>query len=155
MKPIDSIWYMNRCRGSGAKAYNRREPSSGGNGIILKTKNAIFTSKNSLMTANTVVPSAAPVSRINTAVTAASARFVSGPAIPTRAAPYSSNLTRDGLNGTGFAAKNGGNPDNIRTSGNKTVVKRSLCLSGFNVTLPKSLAVVSPSQWAVMACIAS
>lgn len=95
------------------------------------------------------------ITRNNTAATPARTRLVSGPASPTNATPNSSYLTRFGLNGTGLAAKIGGNPSSTITSGSKMVVARSMCFSGFTLNRPCSCAVVSPSQWLVKACIAS
>lgn len=82
-------------------------------------------------------------------------KLLKGPLTPIKAAPNSSYLTRAGLNGTGFAAKIGGKPKAIRNTGSKIVVYRSIWASGFSVKRPRSLAVVSPSQCDVKACIAS
>ena len=46
MIPKASICSITLCTGSGAKAYNNREPSRGGNGIILNTNKLTFTLKN-------------------------------------------------------------------------------------------------------------
>lgn len=155
IKPADSIWYMNRCTGSGANAYSKRDPSKGGNGIILKTKNARLIWINIDSTLKTSVPTPMPPIRTISAAIIARPKLVKGPAIPTNAAPNSSYFTRAGLNGTGLAIKNGGIRSRISIIGSKTVVNASMCLRGFNVSRPSSCAVVSPSACAVKACIAS
>ena len=81
--------------------------------------------------------------------------LVSGPATPIKAAPYSPNLTLLGLKGTGLAMKIGGIRRSINAIGIKIVVNKSMCFKGLSVNLPKSLAVVSPNQCEVKACIAS
>ncbi len=95
------------------------------------------------------------IKRKSSAETQASIRFVSGPATPTSATPNSSYFTLFGLKGTGLAAKIGGKPSKISTTGSNIVVTRSICLSGFRLSRPCSSAVVSPSQWLVKACMAS
>lgn len=107
------------------------------------------------ITRNVVATSGNCTNLSNPAVIAASTKFVSGPARPINAAPYSSYFTRDGLNGTGFAAKIGGKPSSNKTAGSAIVIIGSMCASGLSVILPSSLAVVSPSQSAANACIAS
>lgn len=121
----------------------------------MKTKKATFTETNSTPALTNPGFKLPLVSLRNPATTAARTKFVSGPAMPTSAAPYSPNFTRLGLNGTGLAAKIGGKPKIIKTTGNNIVVTKSICFSGLSVNRPKSLAVVSPSQWAVKACMAS
>ncbi len=144
--PPASIWYINRWSGSGASAYKSLDPSSGGNGIMLNTKKLRFMTKNIWAIMNESVPTASPPTRITTAVRIANTKLVNGPATPIRAAPNSSYLTLSGLNGTGLAIKNGWRPKIIRPIGSRTVVNRSICLSGLSVRRPISLAVVSPSQ---------
>lgn len=153
-RPIISIERMTLCTGSGAKAYNNLDPSSGGNGIILNTKSATLIRVN-ITTKSDIVFVVTSPSRNTNPLTQANAKFVNGPAIPISAAPNSSNRTRIGLNGTGFAAKIGGKPTRTITNGNNTVVNISMCLSGLSVSLPSSAAVSSPSQCPVNACIAS
>lgn len=122
---------------------------------MLKTKKAMFTCTKVEKIVYTSVPVLSPPKRIPAAVTTASTRLVSGPASPTKAAPYSSHLTLFGLNGTGLAAKNGGNPRATRNIGSNTVVIRSMCFKGLRVSRPASSAVVSPSLCATKPCIIS
>jgi hypothetical protein len=93
VKPADSILYITSCSRSGANAYKSLDPSSGGNGIMLKTKNPRFTWIKIVMASYGTVPIAMPVRCIKMAAMAASAKLVSGPAMPMRAAPYSLKRT--------------------------------------------------------------
>src|SRR3989344_1622903 len=122
IKPPDSIWYITFCTGSGARAYKSLEPSNGGNGIILNTNNATFTSTNVAITFTTPVLSCAPKPFKKSAPHTAKTKLVSGPARPMRAAPNSSYLTLAGLKGTGFAAKKGGKPAKTNITGNNIEV---------------------------------
>lgn len=120
--PPASIVYIIRCNGSGANAYNSRDPSNGGKGIILNTKKPRLTWMNILNTTKASDPIEIPNTLNNTEARNARNKFVNGPTIPTMAAPYSSYFTLPGLNGTGFAIKKGCIRSNIRTIGNNTVV---------------------------------
>ena len=153
LKPMLSIWYISFCNGSGANAYSNLDPSSGGNGIMLKTKNATFTITKITKILNKPVGILANLRKSEPIL--AIARLLSGPDIPTIATPNSSYFTLSGLNGTGLAAKIGGNPKSINTTGSRTVVYISICFKGLSVSRPRSLAVLSPSQCEEKACIAS
>jgi hypothetical protein len=137
INPNCSIDCIIRCKGSGANAYSKREPSRGGKGIILKTNSATLTN------VNTAMPSDKALLEIGnnwniSPLTQANARFDKGPAIPINATPNSSCLTREGLNGTGLAANIGGRPSRISTIGSKTVVYMSMCFKGLRVSRPSS-----------------
>jgi hypothetical protein len=140
---------------SGAIAYKTREPSRGGKGIILKRKKLIFTStKRAIIESSSDEKLFMPTLKISPAMTA-NIKFVSGPAMPTIAAPKAPHFRLYGSNGTGFAAPKGGSPRKSRTKGKRMVVNRSICARGLSVSLPSLEAVSSPSQWLVKACIAS
>lgn len=155
MKPMPSICSMMRRSGSGASAYSSREPSSGGNGIMLNTKKPMLTCIKIVTTSYVLVPTPIPKICKKTDANTASARLVNGPASPTSATPNSSYRTLRGSNGTGLAAKIGEYPLKIRSRGSKIVVNISICFSGFSVSLPSSKAVRSPRACETHACIAS
>lgn len=86
---------------------------------MLNTKNATLIVQN---TANAVSAYCGKLTTLSSiAAAAANTKLVKGPEIPTSAAPNSSYLTLDGLNGTGLAANMGGNLSKISTTGNNTV----------------------------------
>lgn len=122
---------------------------------MLNTKNAMLIIINTVTNVMPCTPKPPWNSCNIPAPPKAKSKFVSGPDTPTKAAPNSSYFTLLGLNGTGLAAKNGGKPATIRTTGNSTVVIGSMCFKGFRVILPSLSAVSSPSQRPVNACIAS
>lgn len=146
--PKDSICIISFCNGSGANAYNTRDPSSGGNGIKLNIKIATLTAMKMTSTLYIMVPTAIPNACSNIEATVANTILVNGPASPIIAAPNSPYLTFQGLNGTGLAMKNGGNPSNSKTIGIIIDVARSRCFKGLSVSLPARCAVSSPSQCA-------
>lgn len=152
-KPIRSMVYIIFCSGSGATAYSKREPSRGGIGSMLKINNRQFNITN--ITKNVPSKPTGWATRNISPARIAINKLLSGPDMPMRAAPNSSYFTRAGLNGTGLAANIGGKPTAINITGNKIVVYRSICASGLSVRRPRSLAVVSPSQCDVKACVAS
>lgn len=153
--PRDSIYSIPLRTKSGARAYNARDPSSGGNGIMLNKKNVRLTNVKTTTKPTAAVGRSPPKSWSTRAPNSASNRLVTGPATPTSAAPSSPHLTFDGSNGTGFAIPNGGAPSATSISGSKTVVNKSMWANGLNVRRPWCLAVSSPSQYPVNACAAS
>lgn len=82
--------------------------------------------------------------------------FVNGPAKATRAMSFLPSLRLNGSIGTGFAApKITGEPEKIRRSGRRMLIKGSIWLWGLSVKRPESLAVGSPSLSATNPCATS
>ena len=136
--PPDSIRSITSLTESGANAYSKRDPSSGGNGIILNTKKLKLTRIKILAMLKVSVPMAIPANFANSAAIKASRKLENGPAKPTIATPNSLCRTLLGLNGTGRAIKNGGKCKRTSATGNSTDVIKSMCFIGLSVRRPSS-----------------
>ena len=75
-------------------------------------------------------------------------KLVSGPAIDTSAIPHSCHFRLRLLTGTGLAPPNTGAFSIYNISGTSMDMYGSICLTGLSESLPASLAVRSPSQYA-------
>lgn len=76
-------------------------------------------------------------------------KFVKGPASETKAISFLGSLKLKGSTGTGFAApKTTGDPLNKRIRGKRILIIGSMWGIGLSVSLPRSLAVGSPSLFA-------
>lgn len=72
---------------------------------------------------------------------------MSGPARETRAMSLRPSFRLKGSTGTGLAPpKMTGEPERMSKAGKIILMKGSMCFMGFSVSLPRSLAVGSPSR---------
>lgn len=148
--PIDSKERYVRASLSGRSKENTLDPSRGGIGNKLKIARSklICTIKISTgrIRAKNVIENI-EISFINRLKIIAIKMFVSGPAMDTMAKSFLPSFRLNGSTGTGFAApKITGEPDKIKISGNAMLITGSIWFLGFRVSLPKSLAVGSPSR---------
>ena len=137
-----------------------RDPSSGGNGIMLNAARLKLTSTKISRNCS-ASPRRTPADeerRQMPAAIAPSTTFESGPANATRAMlPCRPNLpagrSRKSFTGTGLPQAIPGRPSAIRT--NNKAPTGSKCTTGFRLTRPSRRAVSSPSIQAVQACMNS
>ncbi len=127
------------------------DPSSGGIGIRLNTAKAMF-----IITTNTKLVIKVPEILFATKILIKTPKinamriFESGPAKATRGSATFLFRRLYGLYGTGFAQPiMNPTPEITRKNGSKTEPNQSMCLSGFNVSLPSYCAVLSPKARAI------
>ena len=132
---------------SGSKSEKILDPSSGGIGNKLKIARIKF--MRTTIKKNSKRGELPTVTRVNlksNVAIIANKMFVAGPARETSAISFLPSFKLKGSTGTGFAPpKITGDPPKISISGKSIVIKGSIWRLGSRVSLPKSLAVGSPS----------
>lgn len=158
--PYRSIWSQNLSASPRKKAKTILDPSNGGIGIKLKKAKSTLTKIIILKRMYTLykigsaaIGKKAAISLDIRPNTMATKKFEAGPAKAINAPSLFGSFRLYGLKGTGFAQPNiNGLFVAIKSNGTRNEPKNSKCFIGFKVSRPISLAVLSPSLYAISPC---